>query len=69
MIVFNKLWDLMKEKNISESQFQLKKEGGIDSRTIQRLRANHSVETRTLIRLCSVLDCRMENIAEYVSDE
>lgn len=69
MIVFNKLWDLMKEKNISESQFQLKKEGGIDSRTIQRLQANHSVETRTLIRLCSVLDCRMENIAEYVSDE
>ena len=42
---------------------------GIDSKTIRRLRANDNMETKTLNKLCSVLNCRMEDIAEYVPDE
>ena len=44
-------------------------EGGIDSKTVRRLRANDNMETKTLNKLCSVLDCRLEDIAEYVPDE
>ena len=64
MIVFDRLWDVMKEKNIST--YQLREKCGIDSKTVRRLRANDNMETKTLNKLCAVLDCRLEDIAEYV---
>ena len=67
MIVFDRLWDVMKEKNIST--YQLREKCGIDSKTERRLRANDNMETKTLNKLCAVLDCRLEDIAEYVPDE
>ena len=67
MIVFDKLWNVMKEKDIST--YQLREKCGIDSKTIRRLRANDNMETKTLNKLCSVLDCRIEDIAEYVPDK
>ena len=66
MIVFNKLWLVMAEKNIST--YQLRERCGIDSKTIRRLRANDTMETKTLNKLCSVLSCRLEDIAEYIPD-
>ena len=46
MIVFDRLWDVMKEKNIST--YQLREKCGIDSKTVRRLRANDNMETKTL---------------------
>ena len=56
----------MKEKNVTT--YQLRERCGIDSKTIRRLRANENMETKTLNKLCSVLECRLEDIAEYVED-
>ncbi len=67
MIIFDKLWDVMKEKDVST--YWLREKCGIDSKTIRRLRANDNMETKTLNKLCSVLDCRLEDIAEYIPDE
>ena len=67
MIIFDKLWDVMKEKGVST--YQLREKCGIDSKTIRRLRANDNMETKTLNKLCSVLNCRLEEIVEYVPDE
>ena len=67
MIIFDKLWDVMKEKGVTT--YQLREKCGIDSKTIRRLRANDNMETKTLNKLCSVLDCQLEDIAEYVPDE
>ena len=67
MIVFDKLWEVMKENGVTT--YQLREKCGIDSKTIRRLRANDNMETKTLNKLCSVLDCRLEDIAEYVPDE
>lgn len=67
MIVFDKLWDVMKEKGIST--YQLREKCGIDSKTIRRLRANENIETKTLNKLCTALGCTLEEIAEYVPDE
>ena len=66
MIVYDKLWEVMKEKGVST--YQLREKSGIDSKTIRRLRANENMETKTLSKLCAVLDCRLEDIAEYISD-
>ncbi len=57
----------MKEKGVST--YLLREKCGIDSKTVRRLRANDNMETKTLNRLCAVLDCRLEDIAEYIPDE
>ena len=66
MIRFDKLWALMESKHIST--YYLREHCGIDSKTIRRLRANENTETKTLSKLCAVLECRLEDIAEYVPD-
>ena len=63
MIIFDKLWVLMKKKGVST--YQLRERCGIDSKTIRRLRANENMETKTL---CAALDCKLEDIAEYRKD-
>lgn len=66
MIVFDKLWVLMREKGVST--YWLRENCGIDSKTVRRLKANDNIETKTLNKLCSVLKCRLEDIAEYTED-
>ena len=67
MIVFDKLWSVMREKGVST--YQLREKCGIDSKTVRRLRTNDNMETKTLNKLCTELDCRLEDIAEYVPDK
>ncbi len=57
----------MKDKGVST--YQLREKCGIDSKTVRRLRANDNMETKTLNKLYAVLDCRLEDIAEYVPDD
>ena len=66
MIVFDKLWGVMKEKGVST--YLLREKCGIDSKTIRRLKANENIETKTLNKLCAALNCKLEDIAEYVQD-
>lgn len=67
MIVFDKLWQTMKEKNIS--QYKLLKEYGFSSGQLDRLRKNANVNTFTLNQLCKILDCKLEDIAEYRDED
>ena len=66
MITFDKLWVMMEQKGVTT--YQLREKCGIDSKTVRRLRANENMETKTLNKLCSVLKCRLEDIAEYIPD-
>ena len=66
MIKFDKLWETMKESGIS--QYKLINEYKISSAQLDRLRKNSGVNTHTLSMLCKILDCRLEDIAEYVDD-
>ncbi|MGI5825571.1 MAG: helix-turn-helix domain-containing protein [Bacillota bacterium] len=66
MIIYNKLWGTMKKKNIS--QYKLIKEYKISSGQLDRLRKNENVSTHTLNQLCKILQCRLEDIAEYVDE-
>ena len=67
MIVFNRLWETMKEKGFST--YTLREKCGIDSKTIRRLKANENIETKTLDKICSALNCRIEDIAEHIDDK
>ena len=66
MIKYDPLWQTLKAKNIS--QYQLIKDYGIDKAQLQRLRQNMVVKTIILNRLCQILDCRIEDIMEYVPE-
>ena len=57
----------MKEKGVST--YRLREECGIDSKTIRRLKANDNIETKTIGKLCLALNCRVEDIMEYIPDK
>lgn len=67
MIRYDPLWETLKKKNIS--QYALIKDHGIDKAQLQRLRQNMVVKTMIINRLCSILDCRVEDVMEYTPDE
>ena len=66
MICFDKLWRTMEQKGVST--YYLREKAGIDSKTIRRLRANDNMETKTLDKLCTALNCRLEDIAEHIPE-
>ena len=67
MIVYDKLWETMKEKGIS--QYKLIKDYGFSTGQLDRLRKNGNVNAYTLNSLCEILNCRLSDIAEYKSDK
>ena len=67
MIKYDPLWKTLKKKSIC--QYKLIKEYNVDKAQLQRLRKNLIVKTLIINRLCSILDCRVEDIMEYVPDQ
>lgn len=63
MIVYDRLWETLKRKNIS--QYKLIKKYNISTGQLDRLRKNGNVSTYTLNQLCEILNCKLEDIAEY----
>ena len=57
----------MKEKGISQYKLVTKYE--FSRGQLSRLRHNQNVNTFTLNRLCEILDCRLEDIVEYIKVE
>ena len=66
MIVFDKLWHTMKDRGIS--QYKLIHEYHISSGQLDRLRKNDNINTYTLNQLCKILNCRLEDIAEFIEE-
>lgn len=67
MIRFDRLWITMKRRGVST--YWLREKCGIDRKTIRRLKDNENIETKTLNKLCTVLECALEDIAEFIPDE
>ncbi|MBQ2934622.1 MAG: helix-turn-helix transcriptional regulator [Lachnospiraceae bacterium] len=67
MIVYDRLWETLKDKNIS--QYSLMKDYGVDKAQIHRLKHNMIVKTITINNLCRILNCNVEDIMQYVPDE
>lgn len=67
MISYNNLWKTLKEKGVS--QYALIKKYHISPAQITRLKKNESVSTHTIDVFCRILDCRVEDIMEYIKDE
>ena len=67
MISYEKLWNTMKEKGIS--QYTLIKKHNISPGQITRLKRNESVSTHTIEMFCKILKCKVEDVMTYIDDE
>ncbi|MGN1017155.1 MAG: helix-turn-helix domain-containing protein [Faecousia sp.] len=67
MIRFDRLWETMQKKGVST--YALREKCGIDRKTIRRLKANDNIETKTLNKLCTMLECGLGDIAEFIPDD
>ena len=63
MIIYDNLWKTMKKKNVT--QYKMINEYGISAGQLSRLRNNDPVSTRTLDKLCDILDCKIDDIVTY----
>ena len=67
MIDYSPFW--IKKKNSSESTYTLINRHHISSSTLDKLRKNRPLNTTTLNDLCRILNCRIEEICQYVECE
>ena len=66
MFKFDKLFVTMDKKGVST--YRLREECGIDSKTVRRLKANQNIEMKTIDRICTFLDCKIEDVVEFVKE-
>ena len=67
MIHYAPLWKTMAAQNVTT--YTLRFKHGMSHATVQRLQTDMPVSTHTLNKLCTILNCRLEEVAEYVPDQ
>ncbi len=67
MINYKPFWKTLKARGIST--YKLINDYEISGATIQRLKRNQGITTTTIDDFCKILDCRVEDIVEYVKEE
>lgn len=60
---YDKLWKLMIDKKINKTQ--LSEKAGITTNEMAKMGKNEMVKMETLVRVCKVLDCTVDDIVEY----
>ena len=66
-VSYNKLWKLLIDKGMSKTQ--LIKAAKISTNAMAKLGKNEDVRVETLVKICSVLDCTLDDIMEIIPDE
>lgn len=67
MISYAVFWETLKRS--SESTYTLIRDYHISSSTIDKLRKNKPLNTTTINDLCRILQCRVQNIMEYMPSD
>ena len=67
LITYDKLWKTMKEKGITP--YDLYSKYNMNRSQLHRLRKNENVTVLTLDRLCNILSCELDDIAEHIPDD
>lgn len=67
MICYKPFWNTLSKSN--ESTYSLIRHHNISGSTIQKLRENKPLNTTTLNDLCRILNCTIQDIAEYIPSD
>lgn len=66
-VSYKKLFKLLIDKDMKKTEFA--KKIGIGQNTLAKLSKNENVSMDVLIKICEGLDCRLEDIVEFVKEE
>lgn len=66
-VSYNKLWKLLIDKNMKKKE--LGEAAGISNTLIAKLGKNENVTVEVLVKICTALDCKIEDIMELIPDE
>lgn len=66
-VSYKKLFHLLIDKDISVADLQ--KQAGYSANISTRLRNNSYVSLESMEKICRVLDCRLDDVVEFVPDE
>lgn len=67
MISYSPFWETLKKSK--ESTYSLINTHHISSSTIDKLRKNKPLNTTTINDLCRILNCRIQDIAQYIPSD
>ena len=63
---YKKLWKLLIDKDMKKKDLQ--EVAGISSASVTKLAKNENVNTETLQKICTALNCDISDIVEMVND-
>ena len=66
-ISYNKMWKLLIDKNMKRKD--LKEKAEVSQNVMARLSKNQAVTMETMEKICSVLQCNIGDVMEFVFDE
>lgn len=64
VVCYKKLWKLLIDKNMSKTQ--LIRTAKISTNAMAKLGRNEDVRVEVLVKICTALDCTMDDIMELV---
>ena len=65
-VSYKKLWKLLIDKEIKKKDLSTK--AGVSPATITKMGKNGHVTTEVLLKICTALDCQIEDIMEILPD-
>ncbi len=65
-ISYNKLWKLLIDRNMNKQD--LKKISGVSAASISKLGKGENITTDVLLKICTSLNCHLEDIMETVEE-
>ncbi|MDD2362941.1 MAG: helix-turn-helix transcriptional regulator [Eubacteriales bacterium] len=66
-ISYKRLWKLLIDRDMSKKQLEIS--ANLSSSTIAKMNKGKGVTTTTLERICRVLNCRIEDVVEFLPDD
>lgn len=64
---YDKLWKLLIDKKMNKTE--LHEKAHVSTNAIAAMGKGEDVSTKVLGKLCKTLDCRIEDIVDYIPDE
>lgn len=64
---YNRLWKLLIDKGMKKSD--LRKVANVSSSSLAKLGKGENVTTDVILKICTALECKVEDIMEAVIDE
>ena len=66
VVCYKKLWKLLIDKNMNKTELRMA--SGITTTALAKLGRDENVNTEVLVKICKVLDCKIEDIMEIIEN-